>query len=137
MCDHTLHHDVHLDRKERGEVRDEIDGQADKIRDVTGHDPAFYRAPGGTISPTIVDVAHERGLRIVNWSIDSGDYRKPAPDALKAYILGRVRPGSVILMHDGGGDRSHTVDMLRGLIWELRARGYSFAVPEPTPPPPT
>ncbi len=48
---------------------------------------------------------------------------------LTARILHDVRPGAVILLHDGGGDRSITVRQLRELITHLRLRGYGFATP--------
>ena len=46
-----------------------------------------------------------------------------------ARLLSQVRPGSVILLHEGGGDRSHTVAMVRPLIQQLGARGYLFVLP--------
>ena len=52
-----------------------------------------------------------------------------SPGHLLALILGFVRPGAVVLLHDGGGDRSATVAMLRPLIHHLKARGFAFTVP--------
>ena len=42
--------------------------------------------------------------------------------------MSQLKPGSIILMHDGGGDRSHTVAALRMLIEQIRKRGYGFSV---------
>jgi peptidoglycan/xylan/chitin deacetylase (PgdA/CDA1 family) len=61
--------------------------------------------------------------------VDPSDYRKPGAGVIHDRILGALHPGAMILMHDGGGDRSQTVDQLRSLIRDLKARGFSFATP--------
>ena len=66
---------------------------------------------------------------IAGRAIDSEDYLRPAPGVLLQRILAGVRPGAIILLHDGGGDRSHTVAILRPLIDTLRAQGYGFTTP--------
>jgi peptidoglycan/xylan/chitin deacetylase (PgdA/CDA1 family) len=126
VCDHTVDHDVHLDRAPRGHVADQIDRGADIIASVAGVQPSFYRPPGGTLSPTVIDVAHARGLRVLYWSVDPSDYLRPLPGVILQRVLAGVRPGAIILLHDGGGDRSHTVAVLRPLIDSLKAQGYGF-----------
>ena len=49
-------------------------------------------------------------------------------------MLSHVRPGSIILLHDGGGDRSATVAALPRIIRGIRRMGLSFTVPQPTKP---
>jgi peptidoglycan/xylan/chitin deacetylase (PgdA/CDA1 family) len=129
MCDHTRHHVEHLDKKPHAEIVDEVEGGAAFLRSVTGQDPLFYRAPGGNLSPEVIDVAHHRGLRVVGWAVDSGDYRRPPAPVLLGRILAQVQPGAIILLHDGGGDRSHTVAIVKPLIDALRAQGYTFVAP--------
>jgi peptidoglycan-N-acetylglucosamine deacetylase len=133
-CDHTLHHIVTLASRPRSQIRDEIFGQADKLQDVLQESPQLYRPPGGSLSPDVISVAHERGLRVLLWDVDPHDYERPPAPVILQRILERVRPGSVILMHDGGGDRSQTVAMLRPLIDQLKARGFSFSTPVDQPP---
>ena len=53
--------------------------------------------------------------------------RPPAPPPIYSRIVGAAQPGSIILMHDGGGDRSETLAALPAIIDTLRARGYRFA----------
>ncbi|TML38918.1 MAG: polysaccharide deacetylase family protein [Actinobacteria bacterium] len=133
-CDHTLHHIVTLASRPRSQIHDEIFGQADKLQDVLQESPQLYRPPGGSLSPDVISVAHERGLRVLLWDVDPHDYERPPAPVILQRILDRVRPGSVILMHDGGGDRSQTVAMLRPLIDQLKARGFSFSTPVDEPP---
>jgi peptidoglycan/xylan/chitin deacetylase (PgdA/CDA1 family) len=129
ICDHTVDHDVHLDRAPPGRVVDQIDRGADIIASVAGVQPSFYRPPGGALSPTVINMAHARGLRVLYWSVDPSDYLRPQPEAILQRVLAGVRPGSIILLHDGGGDRSHTVAVLRPLIDALKAQGYGFTTP--------
>jgi peptidoglycan/xylan/chitin deacetylase (PgdA/CDA1 family) len=134
VCDHTLHHNVTLATRPRSQVQDEIFGQADKLQDILHEAPRLYRPPGGSLSPEVIDVAHQRGLRVLLWDVDPHDYQRPPAPVLLQRILDRVRPGSVILMHDGGGDRSQTVAMLRALVDQLKGRGFSFSTPVDEPP---
>ena len=129
LCDHTVHHVLHLDHKQHPEVVSEIDDAADLIRGATGQDPKFFRAPGGNTNDDVIAVAHQRDMRVLGWAVDPHDYEKiPAP-LIFARIMQQVKPGAIILMHDGGGDRSQTLAQLETLIVTLKQQGYRFAVP--------
>jgi peptidoglycan/xylan/chitin deacetylase (PgdA/CDA1 family) len=107
----------------------ELETPYNKIRELTGEPPRFYRGPGGSMSPFIVSEAHRLGMRVLAWNVDPGDYRKPGAENIQDRIAVNIRAGGVALMHDGGGDRSQTVMQLPGLIDRLRAQGYSFVLP--------
>ncbi len=104
------------------------------IEAVTGHSTAFFRPPFG-IDGTPVQASEVRSLRIVRdlgyltvaESIDPDDWERPGADALVERVK-RQRPGggSIILLHDGGGDRSQTVEALPRIIDYLRSRGDTF-----------
>lgn len=128
-CDHTVHHDDHLDRRPVPDIAAEVNGQADRLRSILGAEPPYFRAPGGNLSPPMIDLAHQRGMRVLQWSADVADFRPHSPLAMTARMLAFVRPGTIMLLHDGGGDRSATVAMLRPLIQQLKARGYVFVLP--------
>ena len=126
VCDHTAHHNEHLDLAPPDVVAMEIDLGADMIRSATGADPTCYRPPANALSPLVIDTAHQRRMRVLGYSVDPSDYRRPSAAILLRRVLTRVKPGSVILLHDGGGDRSQTVAMLKVLIDNLKAQGYRF-----------
>jgi peptidoglycan/xylan/chitin deacetylase (PgdA/CDA1 family) len=134
VCNHTLHHDEHLDREPLPIVAAEIDGGAAAIEAASGHDPACYRPPAGRWSPTVIQVAHAAHERILDYSIDPSDYLKPPPSVIISRILSKLTPGAVVVLHDGGGDRSHTVAMLKTLIDTLKAQGYTFTTLTDEPP---
>ncbi|MFE6871235.1 polysaccharide deacetylase family protein [Kitasatospora sp. NPDC057692] len=84
----------------------------------------WLRPPYGGRSPELLRAVAESGLVTVLWDVDAKDWSRPGPEVVAERVLGQVRPGSVILMHDGGGDRSQTVAALPAVITGLRARGY-------------
>lgn len=131
LCDHTLDHDVHLDRAPPPVVAREVNAGADAIAAAAGVQVSFYRPPGGALSPEVIDIVHQRGLRVLYWTVDPVDYLRPPPEVLLQRILAGVRPGAIVLLHDGfSDDRSHTVAILRPLIDTLRAQGYGFTTPD-------
>jgi peptidoglycan/xylan/chitin deacetylase (PgdA/CDA1 family) len=124
--DHTWTH-PHLAGRDHGFV----DGQLRHTRDVLkglGADVSVFRPPYGSYNAATVQIASALKMRTVIWSIDPTDYRKPSPDVIVQRVMSQLKPGSIILMHDGGGDRSHTVAAVKMLIEQIRKRGYSFSV---------
>ena len=97
-----------------------------------GPAPTLFRPPGGSFSPYVVEAAGAYGERIVLWSVDPGDW-KPGVTAklLVARVLRAVRPGSIVILHDGGGDRSATVKALPRIIRGIRKRGLRLALIDP------
>ena len=135
LCNHTAHHAM-LNHSSVEQITGEITGGAEGIRALTGHDAQFFRAPGGQLSADVIDVAHKHGERVLGWNVDPEDYRRPPPDVLRDRILSAVKPGAVVILHDGGGDRSHTVGMLTELLLLLKAGGYDIVATEPSTVPP-
>ncbi len=134
VCDHTLDHIIPLSKRPISQIADQIWKQADLIQSVTGKDPILFRSPGGDVAPTIVTEAHLRRLRVMQWSVDPHDYQRPGAAVIAARVLSQVRPGAIILLHDGGGDRSETLAALRAIIDGLHAQGYVFTTVLDEPP---
>ncbi|MFI9363750.1 polysaccharide deacetylase family protein [Kitasatospora sp. NPDC053057] len=103
-------------------------GDTDRvIRAQTGHAPKCLRPPYGAVNGTVRSRAAALGKQVVLWSVDPADWSRPGTGAIQSRVLRNVRPGSVILLHDGGGDRSQTVAALPTILSTLKARGYGFA----------
>jgi peptidoglycan/xylan/chitin deacetylase (PgdA/CDA1 family) len=104
-------------------------GQAeDAIRDGAGVCPAFFRPPHGTHTPFMSRVATNRDMHIVNWDVSAADWATDDAELVASRVLSRVKPGSIILLHDGldgniGADRSVVVKALPLVIEGLRAMG--------------
>jgi len=96
------------------------------IARATGVYPTWFRAPGGVLSDVARSEAKAAGMKVVRWDVDPQDWRKPPAYTLASNIIGHVRPGSVVLLHDGGGDRTSTINALTTVIRKLKAQGYTF-----------
>lgn len=128
LCNHTVNH-PNLSKRAADYVSNQLKTSTEILTSNGLPAPAVFRAPYGALSPTVIEAAHAQGMRVFGWSVDSIDYRRSKPDVLVRRVLDAVRPGSVILMHDGGGNRASTVAALRPIIQTLKARGYSFSTP--------
>ena len=105
----------------------------------TGRAMRLFRAPYfGDAEPTTADelgpalAAQKAGYANVGLHVDPGDWKKPGVDVIVGATIADVlsetedRTQQVVLLHDGGGDRSQTLAALPGIIDGLRARGYHF-----------
>jgi len=98
-------------------------GKTDAIvRSAAGVTPGFVRLPYGIRGPFAVDVVRRSGRPAVGWSVYPADARRPAAETITKRVLSRVGPGDILLLHDGGGDRSATVAALPSILEGLRAR---------------
>lgn len=108
----------------------EIDNTTARVYKTTGVKMSLFRPPGGVLNNGLANYARKKKQVVVMWDADSQDYRVSA-HALKNNVLRYAKPGGIVLMHDGGGDRSRTVSVLPEIISELKKQGYRFVtVPE-------
>lgn len=97
------------------------------IEAATHFRPCLFRPPGGAVNSSVLAAAGADGLRTVTWDVDPSDWANPGSGAVYGRIVAATRPGSIVLMHDGGGNRAGTLAALPAIIDRLRARGYRFA----------
>jgi peptidoglycan/xylan/chitin deacetylase (PgdA/CDA1 family) len=110
-------------------VKDQIVRAQDTIRSVTGHRPTMFRAPYGAWSPTVLRYCADNHLTALDWSVDPRDWARPGTQAIVSNIMRYTKTGSIILEHDGGGDRSETVAALKIVIPRLLDEGFRFRTP--------
>jgi peptidoglycan/xylan/chitin deacetylase (PgdA/CDA1 family) len=63
-------------------------------------------------------------MTTVIWNVDPRDWSTPGSRAIYSRVVSAARPGAIVVMHDGGGNRSQTVAALPRIIRTLRGRGY-------------
>ena len=85
----------------------------------------IVRLPGGISDKDVMLNVHDLVEAEIGWNLDTGDWVEPGTDAIVEVLLS-AEPGDIVLMHDGGGDRSQTVEALRKALPQLVKRGYSF-----------
>lgn len=101
------------------------------IQQAVGRAGCLMRPPGGAVGPGLVAWLRKHRKLGVLWDVDSNDYRLPSAAKMSDEIVSATRPGSIILLHDGGGDRTRTVAAVPKIISRLKAKGYEFVtVPE-------
>ena len=86
--------------------------------------PRLFRPPYESFDPTTVRLLRGDRMLMVLWSVDTRDFSRPGVGAIVATTFAEVRPGAIVLMHDGGGPRAQTVAALPRVIRGLRRRGY-------------
>jgi peptidoglycan/xylan/chitin deacetylase (PgdA/CDA1 family) len=117
---HTMHHAAFPGHSELAEASSQIEA-ATRFR------PCLFRPPGGGVDAAVIQTAGDLGMRTVTWDVDPTDWASPGSGAVYSRVVGAARPGSIVLMHDGGGNRSGTLAALPSIIETLRGRGYRFA----------
>jgi peptidoglycan/xylan/chitin deacetylase (PgdA/CDA1 family) len=106
----------------------EIERGAQAIAAVTGSQAKpLYRPPIGLKSPPLARAAHQQQLTLVAWSLHSHDTRTADPERIARRVLRRIRPGDVVLMHDGhdlpGRHRPACAQALPSILEGLREKG--------------
>lgn len=96
------------------------------IERVTGTTPTCLRPPGGEIDDTARSLAEADGLAIELWDLDPEDWRRPGTQQIVRSVVDQVDDGTVVLLHDGGGNRDQTIAALSELLDVLSRRGYRF-----------
>lgn len=87
----------------------------------------LFRPPGGSFDAGVIRTARAAGMHLVQWSVDPYDYLDRAtPRRIASRVLSQVRPGSIVLMHDGGGDQSATIRALPRIIRGIRRMGLEL-----------
>ncbi|MDM4721933.1 polysaccharide deacetylase family protein [Micromonospora sp. WMMA1363] len=123
LCNHSWQHDIDLGRRPVAEIRADLLRTQRAIRAaVPDAQVPFYRQPGGRWTPEVVRVARGLGMRSLHWSVDPRDWGKPPAETISKRVHTAARPGAVVLLHDGGGDRSATLAACPGLIADLKTR---------------
>jgi peptidoglycan/xylan/chitin deacetylase (PgdA/CDA1 family) len=123
--DHTENHPM-LAQMSQHEQHEELFEQILRVEALGGHRPVLFRPPYGSFNATTFRELHALRLLMVLWSADTGDYQLPGVEAIVQRALAAAQPGAIILMHDGGGDRSETIAALPQIISGLRKRGLNI-----------
>lgn len=88
--------------------------------------PKLFRPGGGWIRPAQLDLAIRRGYTCVLGSAYAYDPKRPPAAYIRWVIARNLGPGTIVVLHDAGGDRSNTVAALEGILEAGRARGLRF-----------
>ncbi len=124
MCNHTYTHDDRIGTRTPAQIRSDLQATYDAIVSASGGvRPRYFRAPAGRWTPALIAEARAQGMSPLDWTVDPRDWARPGVPTIVHNVLANVRPGSIVLMHDGYGHREQSVAALRLILPELRRRG--------------
>jgi peptidoglycan/xylan/chitin deacetylase (PgdA/CDA1 family) len=128
---HTWDH-VWLDKISKEEFIDQIQRTRNELLAVAGDlftldgDVRYVRPPYGAINADDRQWMAELGYTPVLWDVDPQDWRRPGVETIANHVVNHAFPGAIVLMHDGGGERTQSVAALEIILRELSAQGYRF-----------
>src|SRR5216684_3843117 len=114
-----------------GRISRELEECHRVIAGATGHSPRAFRAPHGYRNPFVTFAANRLGYTVFGWTFGVFDSACPGSEEIRRRVRKRLRPGAIILLHDGDGydasaGRRQTADALPGIIRDARDAGYQF-----------
>ncbi|MCW3813606.1 polysaccharide deacetylase family protein [Micromonospora sp. DR5-3] len=129
LCNHSWRHDLNLGRRTVAQIRADLARTNQAIRAaVPDAEIKWFRQPGGRWTAEEVTVARQLGMHALHWTVDPQDWDHPPAKTITKRVEAAARPGSIVLMHDGGGDRRQTMVACRHLIPDLKRR-YGISPP--------
>lgn len=128
LCNHSMSYDD-MGSWSPDQIRQSIEQTNAAIQAAApGAEVKYFRAPNGSWGQS-PQVAAELGLQPLGWRLTINDWEPSSPDQLADRLRQGIIPGAVVCMHDGGGDRSATVQAVNTVIPELKAQGWTFDLP--------
>lgn len=99
----------------------ELDKSIELITNITSKEVELFRAPFGSYNNTLLDTAESKGLKTIQWDVDSLDWKGLSAEAITLRILNGVKNGSIILCHNNS---DHIVEALPMVLDRLAKKGY-------------
>ncbi|SER81576.1 polysaccharide deacetylase family protein [Psychrobacillus sp. OK032] len=125
IANHTYTHPL---KTTLAKLEKELKQTDEIIFSITGTYPELFRPVEGQYSDQMIQSVVKKGYRVIMWSWhqDTEDWKNPGIHRIEKTVLKGVKPGNIILFHDGGGNRRQTVEALEKIIPELKEQGYEF-----------
>ncbi|WP_239090595.1 polysaccharide deacetylase family protein [Asanoa iriomotensis] len=136
LCNHTWSHDIGFASQPPATMRAELERTSAEIHNAApGAKISYFRQPGGEWSAGVVAVAKDLGMSSLHWAVDPQDWTQPGAATITSRVEGETDRGSIVLLHDGGGDRAGTVEALKSILPDLTQRFTLVALPPGDDPP--
>ncbi|HSH86799.1 MAG TPA: polysaccharide deacetylase family protein [Methylophilus sp.] len=128
---HSQQHSVYFSMFGYKKMADEILAGQETLQRITGVRPRFFRAPAGLRNPFLDPVLKQLGLQLTSWSVRAFDTRVNNAEKVKTKLVEGVRPGAIVLLHDGNAARTKEnqpiiVAVLPALLEAAKAKGLHF-----------
>lgn len=119
------HSDTHPDmtKMSREQIAADIEAAGAKIEKLTGKRPTMFRAPSGAYNDLVIETARGLGYEVIQWDVDSVDWKDPAVEKIVTRVTEKSGPGSICLFHAG---KTNTLEALPQILEQLTKEGYTF-----------
>ena len=117
---HSNNH-LHMSKISKDEISREIDSVNERIKNLTGKTPTYFRPPFGEYDNKLLSVVNEKNMVGVQWSIDSLDWKGLSGEQIAARVIPKLKNGAIILFHNNS---DHVLDALKIILPRLKADGY-------------
>ncbi|MEW6447922.1 MAG: polysaccharide deacetylase family sporulation protein PdaB [Bacillota bacterium] len=124
IASHGYRH-INLSQLSKEAVKSEILQAHQIIASVTGKKPRYIRTPNGDWDAKVLKAAQEVGYTVIQWEVDSLDWKNPGVDTIIRRVTTLVRPGSIVLLH-ASDSCQQTDEALPVIIRELQEQGYEL-----------
>lgn len=125
IANHTYSHPTKIKTED---LMDEIQMTSEVLFSITGEIPELFRPVEGQYTDEMINAITKKGYKVVMWSwhLDTEDWRNPGVDKIVQTVTNGVKNGNVVLFHDGGANRTQTVQALEKVLANLDTQGYKF-----------
>jgi peptidoglycan-N-acetylglucosamine deacetylase len=132
IANHTYTHPHNIEADTSAQVIRELELCEQVIERVTGKRAHLFRPPRGLVDSTVITIAQEEGYRTILWTVSADHHDAPTPQLMAQRVFHLIRPGGIILAHDGTfRTRWKDVQATPLIIESLQQEGYRFlTVPE-------
>lgn len=130
LCNHSWSHDMELGSRSTAAILADLTRTNRAILAAAPNAQVrYFRQPGGMWTSRVVATARQLGMTSLHWAVDPQDWREPSPEQITSQVLDETAAGSIVLLHDGGGNRQNTITALTPILSDLTSRFRLGALP--------
>jgi polysaccharide deacetylase family sporulation protein PdaB len=119
---HSRNH-LNMPKLSDDEIRAEIEYVNDRVNELTGFKPTYFRAPFGDYSDRLMSAIEELDMVGVQWSIDSLDWKGLSAKEIFNRVVPKAKSGDIVLFHNNS---DHVLDALPLVLSALKEQGFEF-----------
>lgn len=113
----------HMSQLSKEQILEELTKTSNKIEAITNKKVTLFRPPFGDYNNRLISTSRELGIQVIQWDVDSLDYKDYGADAIVKRVLSKVKSGSIILFHNNA---TYTKDALPVILENLQKEGYKI-----------
>lgn len=112
-----------MSKLSKEQIIEELTKTSEKIEAITNKKVTLFRPPFGDYNNRLIETSRELGIQVIQWDVDSLDYKDYGADAIIKRVLSRVKNGSIVLFHNNA---TYTKDALPVILDNLQKEGYKI-----------